>query len=271
MSKNTKPPRNQVVLAGSKVPATAHADIFSAHAGAGMENVSTKDILIPRISILQALSPQVQRNKSEYIEGAEPGQICDIGTGVLLPEPLLFLPLHYAKVWLEWYPRATKRGLAAIHLDDGILANTTPDEKRRPILPNGNYVAETAQFFGLNLSGDGQLSFIPMGSTQLKAAKKWLNLSLAEKVCDSQGRTFNPPLFYRAYELSTIAQENAEGSWFGWKIERGPQLEQIEGWQDMFQQVLRLREQIKSGEAKADMRDMDDAGGTIIDHESGAM
>jgi hypothetical protein len=45
-------------------------DLFADYADAGFENVTNNDILIPRISILQDLSPQVKEEKAEYIEGA---------------------------------------------------------------------------------------------------------------------------------------------------------------------------------------------------------
>ena len=38
-------------------------DFFSDYEGAGMENVSTDHLIIPRITILQKLSPQLSRLK----------------------------------------------------------------------------------------------------------------------------------------------------------------------------------------------------------------
>jgi len=42
---------------------------------AGSEDVSAKDMIMPRVDVLQALSPQINKKKPEFIEGAEQGQI----------------------------------------------------------------------------------------------------------------------------------------------------------------------------------------------------
>jgi tetratricopeptide (TPR) repeat protein len=66
-------------------------------AGLGLENVTSRDLIIPRLTIIQALSPQVKSNKPEYIAGAKVGDICDVSTGELFDPPLIFLPVHYMK------------------------------------------------------------------------------------------------------------------------------------------------------------------------------
>jgi len=205
------------------------ADDFSGNAGAGMENVTASDLLVPRLAILQALSPQISKKRAEYIEGAEVGDICDVGTGQIFDGGVLFLPVFYRKDYLEWAPRASSQGLVNIHSDPAILDETTRNEKKQPILANGNYIAETAQFFGLNLTADSTKCFLPMASTQLKKARKWLTLATGEKLTRADGSTFTPPLFYRAYSLTTAEESNAEGEWVGWKIDRAFTLPELEG------------------------------------------
>ena len=260
----------------AKKSSTAVADgaAFSEFAGAGLENVEASDLLIPRLAILQALSPQCNPNKPEHIEGATPGQICDVGLGELLTSPALFLPVHFSKVWIEWAPRNTGKGLVAIHPDNSVLADCKPDDKGKPIVQvgdrKGNYVAETAQFFGFNLSSNSQMCFIPMTSSQLKNSRKLNTLASSEKAVDSNGNEFTPPLFYRTYELSVAAESNNDGDWFGWKVDRGPLLQELDGWEAMLERAVKFRDQIKSGEATADVGSMDEASGGNNDPD-GAM
>lgn len=246
----TKVEKNQVV-------ASAAADEFADFAGSGMENVTSNDVLIPRLSILQSLSPQLKKNKSEYIEGAAVGQIADLGTGELFPDGIIFLPLYYRKDYLEWAPRDSGKGLVAIHSDPSILNNTVLNDKRKPVLPNGNYIAETAQFFGFNVTADFRQSFIPMASTQLKKARKWLTLATGEKLTRPDGSSFTPPLWYRCYSLSTVYEDNAQGDWYGWQIERSVPLPEVGSiapvdWHELKQRAIKFAEQIRSGEARAD-------------------
>jgi len=257
------------VTSKSALPTTANDDMFFSQAGDGLENVKSNDLIIPRLTILQALSPQVQAKKPEYIQGAQVGDICDVGTGEIFEPPLVFLPVHYVKQYLEWAPRSSGKGLVKIHDSADILEQCTMDEKNRAHLPSGNYIAETAQFFGLNISAGGRRSFLPMSSTQLKKARRWLTLATSEKVARPDGSTFTPPLFYRTYNISVVDESNAEGSWAGWKIERGAKLQELgDGWQNLYKEAMDFRDSIKRGELRGDL---DREEGSAAMHDDAAM
>lgn len=215
--------KQQVAEAQTTSLATTEVDndLFGSMAGEGLENVGAKDVLIPRLTIAQALSPQLNRKKAEYIEGAEIGDILDVGTGELFKEGIIFLPVLYRKDYLEWAPRDTGKGLQGVHSDPAILDQCTLNDKKKPVLPNGNLIVETAQFFGLNITAGRQMSFIPMASTSLKVARRWNTMASGEKLQRGDGSEFTPPLFYRSYRLSTAEESNNEGEWANWKIERG--------------------------------------------------
>jgi hypothetical protein len=248
------------------------ADDFSANAGAGLENVGASDLLVPRLTILQALSPQISKKKSEYISDAEIGDICDVGTGEVFPEGVLFLPVYYRKDYLEWAPRASGEGLINIHSDPAILDQTTRNERKQPVLPNGNLIAETAQFFGLNLTADNRKSFVPMGSTQLKKAKKWLTLATGEKLTRADGSTYTPPLFYRCYHLTTAEESNSEGEWSGWKIDRGLTLPELEGegfdWRALKADCEGFLETMARGAMSGDVASMNQSGSSDDEEEA---
>ena len=237
---------------------------FSAHAGSGLENVGAADLLVPRLAIMQSLSPQMKPKTADYIEGANLGDICDVGARELFKDGILFVPIFYRKDYLEWAPRKSGEGLKKIHSSPSILDECTRNDRNQPVLPNGNYIAETAQFFGLNLSADGRKSFIPMASTQLKKARGWLTMATGEKLEREDGSVFTPPLFYRCYKLTTGEESNSEGTWAGWKIERGPSLPELGGkpwsmnWESIKQESVEFLASLKSGEANVDASQLDD-------------
>jgi hypothetical protein len=178
----------------------------------------------------------------------------------------MFLPVYYRKDYLEWAPRSSGQGLVNIHTDPSILDQCERNERNQPVLPNGNYVAETAQFFGMNLTADGRKSFIPMASTQLKKARKWLTLATGEKLKRADGSTFMAPIFYRTYLLSTAEESNNEGSWSGWKIDRGPALPELGAepysmdWKAIKEDAVAFRESLIKGESRADVSQMAESG-----------
>lgn len=271
--------KNELVPASTGNQSIAVADdFFNQNAGAGLDNVTAADMLVPRLTILQGLSPQLKRNNSAYIEGAKVGDICDVGTGAIFPDTILFLPVYYRKDYLEWAPRESGGGLVQIHTDPSIMEQTTRNERKQAVLPNGNIIAETAQFYGFNLSAGGQMCFLPMSSTQLKKARKWITLAASEKLKRADGSEYVAPLFYRVYELGTADESNAQGEWVGWTVNRGPALPEMDfdgkPWSVVAQEAADFRLAVMAGEAKGDVSDMNSdingAAGQSADDE-GAM
>lgn len=223
----------------------------------GLEQVTAKDILIPRIGILQALSPQLVRSKPEYIPDAQVGDFCDMGVGQIFRDTLHFLPVYFATVYLEWAPRNTGKGLVKNHgTDASVMKKTTPDEKGRNVLPNGNYIAETATWYGLNLSANGRRSFIPLVTTALKASRKWMTLITNERIQRPDGSEFMPPIFYRSWFASTVPMSNAQGDWAGWKFEPGPTILELDPSKKLLAEAKDFLEQVQNGLVSGDVASM---------------
>lgn len=228
--------------------------------GMGLEEVKASDLIIPRITILQALSPQLQKSKPEFIKGATAGQICDLSLSKLFDE-ITFIPVHYKKNYIEWAPRNSGKGLVKIHDDPRILDMCTRNDRNQPIMPNKNYIQETAQFFGFNVSDSFRRVFIPMASTQLKKAKKWLTMATEEKMPLRDGRMITPPLFFRSYNLSVGEESNSEGEWFGWRIEPADTVQQVcesaeIDLRTFMEQAKEFHNYCATGQAKADLASM---------------
>ena len=246
--------KNSLVTAGTseELPAIFVADEMF-EGPTGFENVSAKDLLIPRITILQKMSPQIEKGKPEYISGAEYGDFCDTGTAEVFKE-LVVVPCFFAMVYLEWAPRNTGKGLVANHgTDASCLKNAAPDEKRRMTLPNGNYIAETATWYCLNLSAHGRKSFIPLTSTALKASRRWLTLLTSEKLKRPDGSEFTPPLWYRSWRVTTVDESNAEGSWKSWKFGPGDPILALDPSKTLLSEAKEFHKQASEGLVKGDV------------------
>jgi len=232
-------------------------DTFSGMASSGLENVTQSDVIIPRITILQALSPQLQKSKPEFNPDAQQGDFCDTATGALYRDEITLIPCFFARIFIEWAPRSTGKGLVKNHgLDASILDQCTPDEKGRMILPNGNYVAETATYYCLNLSAGGARCFVPLTSTQLRASRRWMTLITAEKIQRADGSVFTPPIFYRSWRASTVNQTNNEGDWFGWKFEAADSLPEMEDGAELLAEAKAFYEQARNGLVIGDISSM---------------
>jgi len=194
---------------------------FSGDAGKGFENIKQDDLSIPFLSILQALSPELNKQKPEFIKGARAGQIIDSVSGKIVgsdEEPLQFIPCAYRKAFVEWKQRDLGGGFVMIHKDDSILKNTTRNDRMQDILPNGNIVVTTGYMVGLHIYGDEfTRCMISFTSTQLKKVRQWLSIMTSIKLRGKTG-SFTPPMYAHIFDISTTPESNAKGTWYGWKI-----------------------------------------------------
>ena len=194
---------------------------FIDDAGSGLENIGAEDVTIPRLKILQALSPEVNKHDGKYVEGAASGDIINTVSSTLYNDdnPLVVLPVAYKRLFLEWTPRESGGGLVAQHEDPEILSKTTKNDMYQDVLENGNYIQTSATHFVLVINKDGgyDTAMISMAGTQLKRSRTWNSMMASVKM--KQGdKVFTPPSFSHKYTLSCVQESNDRGTWFGWGI-----------------------------------------------------
>lgn len=68
-------------------------DVF-ADAGAGLEHVESRYLIIPHLRLLQSGSPQAKRSDPAYVEGAREGLFINTASGELF-EKVLFVPCRF--------------------------------------------------------------------------------------------------------------------------------------------------------------------------------
>ena len=248
-------------------------------AGMGLKDVGAGDISLPRLTILQALSPQINAKKAEHLEGAEVGHICDVGVGELFDEPVIFLPVDYKKMFIEWQPRERGGGLVKIYNDASIMEQTSRGDREGDFtnyLPNGNHVVETAQFYGFNLSTeDMRACFIPMVRSQLKKAQKWLGSMIRQKITLGDGSAIQAPMFHRVYKLDTVEETSPKGEFAGWRVVEDGTLEawceshseDFDLWLDRCEQFYNT---IQKGRVQGDHRGMETDAGSAPAGDTGA-
>ena len=212
---------------------------YSAHAGAGLENVSASDLQVPFLQIAQTNSPEVDKASSEHeskgIENANAGDIFDtVSRTIIAPfgEPLKVIPVGYNKQYVEWVPREQGGGIVTVHKDPEILLQTTKNEKNKQVLENGNVVETTAYHAVMYLyNGDWTQAVISMQATQLVKSRRWLSKITGIKMTNAEGKIYTPPMFSHIYNLHSVTESNKYGSWFGWKVEVDSVLEDGETYQ----------------------------------------
>jgi len=196
-------------------------------AGAGFNGMTQEDYALPFLRLLTNTSPEIGE-----VDGAMPGMVYNSVTGELHDgkKGILVVPCAYVRQYIEWEPRGSGSG-APVHIHPAtsdILSQThrAPGDSK-DYLDNGNYIENTANHYVMLVDASGVPSpaLITMKSTQLKKSRKWNSMMQSVKLNGKNG-LFTPPMYSQVYRLTTVAESNDKGKWYGWEIERVGPVEQ---------------------------------------------
>lgn len=229
---------------------------FEAFANEGLESVSAQDLAIPYLRLLAPLSPQVNKRDGAYVEGAEAGMIYNTVENVAYDGEIgiKVVPCYYRRVYVEWKPREKGGGYVATYsVNDNIKHTTYRDDRGNDVLPNGNILTNTAEFYVLLLDKNGarKRCLITMTSTQLKKARNWVTLSQMKTGETEDGHIYTLPIMSHIYKLTSVEERNDKGSWFGWEVQEDRVLD-LEDRTDAatFKMAVEFSRSIKAGEIK---------------------
>ncbi|HBP65139.1 MAG TPA: hypothetical protein DD730_12890, partial [Desulfosporosinus sp.] len=211
------------------------------------------DYAIPFMTILQSLSPQLKRGSG--VEGAEVGALFNTVTKEVIDgeKGVIAIPCAYQKSWIEWKTRETGGGFVKQHTTEDIMRSTTPNVKGDNLLPNGNMVVPTANYYIIVIRDNGapETVVLSMTKTQLTKAKKWNSIMSAIKLTGAKG-LYTPPMFSHKYRLTTHEEEKNSFAWYAWEISNAGKLDAANA-QDVALYALakKLNEEVEKGLLKA--------------------
>lgn len=229
---------------------------FEDDAGAGFEDADNEAFAIPYLKALQKMSPQVDEDHAEYIEGAKVGMLFNAATRKLYDgkEGVIVIPAHYQRMFVEWVPKESGGGFRGAHMpSDPIVQTGVRNEKGKLDLANGNYLSDTRYHFCILIDPeDGpEPVVLCLQSTQIKKSKAWMTKMRGIRFERKDGKgKFNPPMFSHIYKVSTMTESKGDETWKGYKVE----LERKVGQKDVnaYLAAKDFREQVAAGEAQVD-------------------
>lgn len=237
------------------LPAEILEDIFDM-AGEGVD-YDASELQIPFVRIAQALSPQLDEDKAEYIDGIKMGSFFNTVTKQFWDgkEGVVVIPCMQETVYMEFVPREQGGGFVGMMSPDNPDIRNTTRTGARETLPSGNELVKSDQHYCLLLGDDGmcQPVIIDMKSTALKVSRNWKTKIAYQKVRNSKGEVRTPPLFATMWRLRTVKESNDSGTWYNFVIDR----EDFVQDRNLLQEAKLFRDSIKKGEAKAVQEDQD--------------
>jgi len=199
--------------------------LFEKHAGEGFGQVGADDLNTPRIQIIQALSPVLNKTKPEYHADASAGDFLFTGNNSVIDgqEGFLFQPCWYDRNYVEWRLREDGGGLVSVHpADTELVYQAERDPQYRDILTKSDgsktQLVNTGNHYGLlHLNDTTYRCVINMSGSQLKHSRAWNNMVVTQVVKGKKG-TFTPPSFAQLYRINIKEESNAKGTWFGFNV-----------------------------------------------------
>ena len=153
----------------TQVVASELDKMLEADAGVGLENITTEDMQIPFIRIIQALSPQLQKDDPLYIKGAEQGDIFNTVSQEIYKqdEGVIVVPAFFEKKFLEFQLRSSGGGFVRELAADDKDITMTSREGTIELLPNGNELVRSRQQLIFSQRKREQLKHLRLACTPL--------------------------------------------------------------------------------------------------------
>jgi hypothetical protein len=209
----------------------------------GRENVGVDDLVIPRLELVQDLSPARKKSDPNYIEGAEEGMLYNNVTRELYGTKVMVIPVGYVKEWLLWKDRKQGGGFGGAYPTEAEAIGA------RDLLEDGDSyeVVDTGQQFCILVHPDGRTEeiVVSMAKSKAKVSRKWNSLI----------RIANGDSFSRVYELSAVEDTNKQNQkYFNFAVRAA-------GFppEPLYRKAEAMYKNIASGVVKAD-RGVDESG-----------
>ena len=208
---------SKVAVKEDKVPAKVD---WTEDAGLGLEDAAQDEFKLPLIKILYSSNMPDRIEKkvtvTDVVEGCVFNQTSENAYDG--KQGFFAVPCMYKRSFNEWQEMDEGNNRpVAVHKEKplGLTKNGNKD-----VLPNGNYVEDTGNWFILILDKDRNVidqGMITMKSTQKKKSNEWLQ-KIKSNTLLVEGKALNPPMYKCIYRMKVARQESNKYKYFGWLI-----------------------------------------------------
>lgn len=186
----------------------------------GSENVGTDDIVIPRLEVIQALSPCVKEGDPAFNEAARPGMLMNSVTKQLYGKEVMVVPVYYTKQWLVWMKRKIvvsgkeqnlPGGFFGSYPDEIAAKDRCEEEVAKGTPAEHLEIIDTPQHLCLLVNinqGSVDEVMVSMPRTKAKISRQW----------NSMVRLAGGDRFGRVYRVTTQLEKKTQGDYYNFAI-----------------------------------------------------
>ena len=172
----------------------------------GSEQVTINDLILPRVDVLQALSPQIKKTDPQYIPNSEQGIIFNTVSNELYGSQVTIVPVVFRREFIIWCERKSGGGFKGAYP----TAEEAEEERQALENPDIHEVVETHVNFVLIIHPNGRMeeAVFSWSKSKRKVSRK-LN-SLVQMI--------NADRFARAYKLTAIPVTGNKGEYWSFDV-----------------------------------------------------
>lgn len=236
-----------------KVKENAELAIFADFEDDGFGDIGSTDLVIPRLTVLGDLSPQVKKGNAKYIAGAEIGDIVDAALGVVVAKGYIhpqnerttveLIPISRHKEAIVWRPRTSGGGIESREpltvpfekYAEKIGAKQTDPKKYEFKTAEGNEVVEHWTFYFIDVERMLPV-FMSFKKSSIKMIKPWFNLRMNRKM--SNGKRV--PLMATTVEVGSFLDSGNGNEWANYTIANKREIYELDNKDDFHPPVSPL-------------------------------
>jgi hypothetical protein len=164
----------------------------------GSEEVSSSDLIVPRIEVCQSLSKCRKKSDPSYIEGIQEGDIYNSVTREIYGSCVKVVPIYFRKEWLIWRDVDLGGGFGGSHSDEAMAIAA----KQRQEKPEEWEIVDTyVHFVLIVIDGKFEEAVFSMAKSKAAVSRKWNSL-----IRLNEGARFS-----RMYNIRGVEAQNKNG------------------------------------------------------------
>jgi len=188
-------------IAADPFAVTSVPDYIKQGTGRGSEEVKSSDMVLPRLEIVQALSPIKETDPD-----AREGMIFNSVTQEIIGDVAYFVPIYYRMEYLVWKDQDQGGGFFGSFPTLEQAEERKNGEVRNGENPDYLEIVDTPVHYGLRITPEGyqEQIVISMAKTKSKVSRKW----------NAMIQIAGGDRFSRVYKISAFTDENKKGQKF---------------------------------------------------------
>jgi hypothetical protein len=222
MSSNKK---DSAIVPVAKAGITLHEEVpefLRSEVGnyAGMESVEQTDILLPRLGLCQALSPQRKKGHASFIEGLNEGDLFNTLTQEIYGDELEIVALFFFKNRIKYFSLVDGGGIDCIStngVDGGRISPVGCASCKFSVWGNGAMDDEHGNDAPECTLYHNFMAWVPSAGTPIAISYKSTGLKMSKQLLGAI-RLTRLPMYAKKYLVKVVEMKANNNTWFEKKV-----------------------------------------------------